>query len=570
MTLQYLPLSVRKQLCTVVLLLACVRVAEFYPSGAVGASCGSMTPVHRSYSSQGTTAPYTVTADRDSFMNGDEITVTLRASSSAFTGFMLQARAVGGTTPVGSFSVNTADAQLLTCNGQSGSAVSHTSSSQKTTIQIKWKAPTSGNLQNIEFMGTFVRSFSVFWVGVKSAQIRYNGSSSGNSEVLSSNLVSSTGCGVSKVCFSQPSNCDPAVTTNCYFVSAIMSGSAVQYEMSGQSDGYMALGLSDDQEMGNDDIYICGKSSNGSIQVQRAHSTGTVMPDILSLGDVSDIKTSDMNGVISCSFTSRNPITTVRSTRSTPSYFIMLARGPTANGVIRIHPVTPFVTRTKVDISSPQVVTTQGLPSRVKAHGSLMLIAWMFTGSLGMLIARYMKAFHRGSGCCGKDLWFVCHLTLMIFTVIATSIGFIIAFPNGHWSGEAHDVIGCLVIILTLAQPFIAIFRCAPQHQWRFVFNWAHCFIALAVKGLAVAGIFTGLGRVDHTEDQWLVKVMGGYVGWEALLYVLLDLQKRWVDKDPSGSGVSDLKSTETILLIVYFLGNFAFLVALLVGIDSS
>lgn len=35
-----------------------------------------------------------------------------------------------------------------------------------------------------------------------------------------------------------------------------------------------------------------------------------------------------------------------------------------------------------------------------------MLIAWMFTASTGMMIARYLKAA-MGEGCCRKDSWFV-------------------------------------------------------------------------------------------------------------------------------------------------------------------
>lgn len=63
--------------------------------------------------------------------------------------------------------------------------------------------------------------------------------------------ISSANCGVTKVCFSQPSNCDPAVSASCYFMSAMMlaGGTAVQYEMTGPYEGYIAFGFSDDQKM---------------------------------------------------------------------------------------------------------------------------------------------------------------------------------------------------------------------------------------------------------------------------------------------------------------------------------
>lgn len=64
--------------------------------------------------------------------------------------------------------------------------------------------------------------------------------------------ISSADCGVTKVCFSQPSNCDPTVNADCYFMSARMlspSDAAFHYEMTGPSDGYISFGFSHDQMM---------------------------------------------------------------------------------------------------------------------------------------------------------------------------------------------------------------------------------------------------------------------------------------------------------------------------------
>ena len=42
-----------------------------------------------------------------------------------------------------------------------------------------------------------------------------------------------------------------------------------------------------------------------------------------------------------------------------------------------------------------------------------------------------------------------------------------------------------------------------------------------------MAAIFTGLLMFDRSEDQALVKVMGGFVGWEAALYLSYELYSR-------------------------------------------
>uniref|UniRef100_A0A4W5JGF0 Zgc:163022 n=1 Tax=Hucho hucho TaxID=62062 RepID=A0A4W5JGF0_9TELE len=563
-----------------IVLLPCVlRSVRCYSSGKVTGACVHMTPQHTKGAQQ-SLAPFSVTTDRFSFKEGDEIIVRLLAGSTPFIGFMLQAREVGGSSPLGSFTVTSGEAQLLTCNGLPNSAVSHTSGSPKSSIQGIWRAPTSGNLNSIQFSASFVKDFSTFWVGVRSSPVTYNISAAppANSTSITSTTSSSskfsnssTGCGSTKVCFNQPLNCVPGVSPDCYVLSAMTSpgDTAVQLEMTGPSDGYIAIGFSDDRRMGNDDIYICGRDSGGLIQLQHAFSTGKKTPEILPLGNVSDVKSSVNNSIISCSFTTMNPISTQRSGGSSSLYYLMIVHGPSNNGIIDFHTGT-FISDTKVDISNPQVVTSEKEPPIIKAHGSLMLIAWMTTGSLGMIIARYLKGVAKGKHYFGKDVWFLAHVSLMTLTVAATIIAFILAFSEvGGWSGGAHPVLGCIVMILAFFQPIAAMFRCGPQHHWRFLFNWSHALNAVAIKGLAVAAIFTGLSYFNTSEDSWLLKVMGGFVGWEATLYILLEVHMRWKRNDHAESA-SESTRMELLLLVLFFLGNIAFLVALLVGIGSS
>ncbi|XP_026869089.2 putative ferric-chelate reductase 1 [Electrophorus electricus] len=550
-----------------IILFACVRIVECYKNGLISSACGSMAPNHGS-SAQTSAAPYSVTVDKTSYSAGDAVTVTLSAKSGTFLGFLLEARLIGGSTPFGSFSSAGTGAQLLACSGQHSAAVSHSSPTPKSQIQSIWKAPTSGNLNNIQFSATFVQAYSSFWVGVKSAQVTY---STGNG-TTAMNGISSAGCGITKTCVSQPSNCDPFTNSNCYFMSAmpLSDGSGFNFEIFGPSNGYVAIAFSDDQQMGNDDIYICGKNSQGNIQLQHAFSTGTTTPTTIRMGNVTNFNASFTNGVISCSFTSRNSISTTRSSASTNSYYIFLANGPVdQNGVIQIHPNTPIISSAKIDLYSPQVLGGEQYPAIVKAHGCLMLISWMTTGSVGMLIARYLKKTTRGTRCCGKDFWFVAHMLLMLLSVAATIIAFILVFSYAQdWAGGAHPVLGCMVMILSLVQPTAAMFRCGPQHERRFIFNWAHAINALAIKALAVAAIFTGLILVDPSQDGWLPKVMGGFVAWEALFFLFLDIHQKWTEKDVDGDDYGQIRP-EVLIMLAFFLGNVAFLVTLLVGIGN-
>ncbi|XP_030599625.1 putative ferric-chelate reductase 1 [Archocentrus centrarchus] len=588
----------------VVLLLVCTGpLVRGYPSGLVTDSCGDMRPSHSGASPQTAPSPFTVTTGQRSYNLGEDVKVELLGpASTLFTGFLLEAREVGSQTPVGSFAIPAGAAQLLSCSQKPNSAVSHTSRFRSNYIQVTWRSEPSGDMKAVQFHASFVRNYQTFWVDVTSPVLTFtNGSAvgstgasstpsststptttthnTGNGNIQPSPLANSAGsissadCGVTKVCFSRPSNCDPAVSAACYFMSATLlpGGAAVRYEMTGPFEGYVSFGFSDDRIMGNDDIYICGTDSNGLVGVQHAFSTGQKAPLILPLGNVYNITASKRDNVISCSFTSTNTVSTQRTSGFNQTYFLLFAHGRSSSGQIQIHS-DAFSSTDKIDISKPLVVGKGACPPIIKAHGSLMLIAWMTTGSLGMMVARYLKKMVKGGKLCDKDVWFVVHVGAMSVTVVATSIAFILVFSYAQdWAGGAHSVLGCLVMILSFIQPIGAMLRCGPQHQLRNLFNWSHFLNAVVIKAIAVAAIFTGLDLIDST-NEWLMKVMGGFLGWEALFYIVLEVHDwRFKHTDSAPAQLeSALVKGDGLLIGLFFLGNLCFLVALLVGIGTS
>uniref|UniRef100_A0A8C8VE31 Ferric-chelate reductase 1 n=1 Tax=Pelusios castaneus TaxID=367368 RepID=A0A8C8VE31_9SAUR len=533
-----------------------------FPGGNISVACDSMLPNHGNSVLQTTLAPYNISTSATSFNPGDKIRVGLGGiDSSSFKGFLLQARAVNGNGIVGTFQIIDPNTQGLLCNAVQNSSVSHTNPNSKLNVTAVWIAPSGTG--NVEFRATVVQNFSVFWA-VRSQTLV---SSSSNTDSTSGR----EGCGTHKFCFSSSTGCnldDP----NCYFMSSeAQGGDAFKFEMSGHSDGYIAIGFSDDTQMGNDDIYICGKNAEGQIEVQHAFSTGRTAPRILPLGDVQSIVTSYNNGIISCSFITKNAIST-QSKAASSLYFIFLAYGPSSAGQIQEHSRTPFITPQKVNISNYEAVGgTSSTRPIVKAHGALMLIAWMTTGSIGMIFARYLKKAFRKT-LLGKDIWFPIHLSLMGISVAETIIAFILIFvATMGWSSdkETHAILGCIVMILSFFQPVIAFFRPSPQNKRRFIFNWFHALNAFVIKILAVAAIFLGLQMLDSSPSQWMAKTMGGFVGWEALAYVMLDANAWMKNKEKYKDPQKKIK-IEMVLFLIYTCGNLAFLIALLVGIGKS
>ncbi|XP_078074915.1 putative ferric-chelate reductase 1 isoform X2 [Mustelus asterias] len=591
----------RRHTCFVLVLITATFLVcvSGYPHGQVSSSCASMLPSHLENTQQTSDPPYQVIASNSSFNPGDIIQVTLRGKSgTTFKGFLLEARTAepsSSGTPLGTFRTTSSDAQLLDCNiegvNYKSSAVSHTSGSSKSEVTVNWNASDAGNIQ---FRATFVQKFATFWSQVKSqtltrsvASVSPTTSNSNTATSVSPTKtsllstvtqsqgiqISSDGCGTTKFCFRIHSQCNPATQSRCHFMSSTpLDNGGVRFEMSGRATGYISIGFSDDKKMGNDDIYICGMDNSGNIQVQHAYSTGKVLPRTEPLGEVDNIHVANVNGVIQCSFNTRNNISMV-SRAANNQYYLFFAYGPSDNGQILKHPKIPYISEEKVDIRVIQSISGHRKKSiLIKTHSALMLIAWMTTGSIGMIIAKFFKGIGGSKKIFGKNIWFQLHLYLMVLTVAATIIGFVLVFVDKkHWSHHsgAHPVLGCIVMGLTLIQPIVAICRPAPDHKRRFIFNRFHSIMALAIKCLSVATLFLGFNLINITENRWPVKVLGGFVGWEVLLYSTLCVIC-FIKEKALYVTLKKKVEPDFLLFIVYLCGNLAFLIALLVAIGQT
>ncbi|XP_069825141.1 putative ferric-chelate reductase 1 [Dendropsophus ebraccatus] len=526
-----------------------------YPNGQISASCDNMLPVHGNNGPQSSVSSYIITVSNKTFSPGDVITVTITSTSGidTFKGFLLEARSVGGNWINGKFTTTDSNAQILTCGTQPNAAVSHTNNNLKTSITASWTAPQGAG--PVLFRATVLNTYSTFWTGVQS-------------DIIEALQISSTTCGSQKFCLTSPTSCSPT-NSSCLFMSSAPTSSGYVFEMSGPTTGYVAIGFSDDTTMANDDVYICTKNSSGYIQVQRGYTTGTVAPTISSNNSAGSIVSSYNNGVLQCSFITTSGISIQQQSTSNPSYYVFLVSGPSnPDGSILKHTKT-LISSSKVDLSSFLTTGAQSGRSKViLAHGSLMLVAWMTTGGIGMIMARYMKSA-AAKPVLGKAVWFQAHFSLMILTVILTIIAFIMVFVNaGDWSGGAHPVLGCIVMILSFFQPIVAFFRPEPKSEKRFIFNWGHSINALVIKILAVAAIFLGLTIVDSSSNQWMPKVMGGFFAWEVLFYIILETNMRL---NASKETDEDKKvHIEKGALMIFVSGNLAFVIALLVGIGQS
>ncbi len=91
----------------------------------------------------------------------------------------------------------------------------------------------------------------------------------------------------------------------------------------------------------------------------------------------------------------------------------------------------------------------------IKAHGAIMVLAWVFCSSVGVIVSRYYKDMWPNSGILGERVWFQLHRILQGLCVGLTLLAVILAliFCEGYsdvtsYPDYIHPILGFIVLIL--------------------------------------------------------------------------------------------------------------------------
>ncbi|XP_028331000.1 putative ferric-chelate reductase 1 [Gouania willdenowi] len=224
----------------------------------------------------------------------------------------------------------------------------------------------------------------------------YSGSSGNNAltSVTAAPLpesVNRDGCSESRLCASEPADCDPSTSSNCFFLSADQKiGRNFSIELSGQAAGYIAVTFSTDNTLGGHDItYICAADGSTVVLI-----TATFNNDVLivTLLDVSEGKGRVDGNTIQCSFCVVLPesSTRVRSLASalhTGSYNATSGALGTPNTVIKTNQLdftnaNATVTNTLTSNSTTATPTTSSYAPTL--HHSLLQTLLVTLAVLGL------------------------------------------------------------------------------------------------------------------------------------------------------------------------------------------
>ncbi|XP_051521432.1 uncharacterized protein LOC127422111 [Myxocyprinus asiaticus] len=175
---------------------------------------------------------------------------------------------------------------------------------------------------------------------------------------MSLETISKDNCKRDRACFSTPPTCNPAAQGSCFFVSTrAVYGNAnnLTFELSGESNGYIAVGLSRDNREGDGDtVYSCA-NNNGIVKFTRATLNNSRLTQDNAFNPRS-FRGSVNRSKIQCTFIA--PGLSNRSVLAAyTGAFLFFFTGNFTNGSLQ-SPITLLVTNRSVDLSNPNSTDT--------------------------------------------------------------------------------------------------------------------------------------------------------------------------------------------------------------------
>ncbi|XP_014245063.1 putative ferric-chelate reductase 1 homolog [Cimex lectularius] len=237
-----------------ILFLAELCFVSSYKSGAPVSMCASMTPSHAGVTPQKTSSPYKLVVSKT-----EDETYIVDIQGSRFAGFLIQARKnISVPESVGTFTTYPDYVKTLNCNGINN-AITHTHNKLKDGVEAEWEAPEDFAGQ-VTFIGTVVANYTTFWTNVLSSPIEVEGSDTspvpGESSGTDIPQALYQDCGIRKNCLGFPHDC--IEQKNCRAIVAVSRDKQEYvFEMMALQSKYVAVGLSEDEKMGADQVVEC-------------------------------------------------------------------------------------------------------------------------------------------------------------------------------------------------------------------------------------------------------------------------------------------------------------------------
>ncbi|KAL3869161.1 hypothetical protein ACJMK2_041872 [Sinanodonta woodiana] len=491
---------------------------------------------------------------------GLDVNVNLISTSSrSFRAFMIQARRTNSTAstiePIGHFiPLENRDQYEQQCTSPTGlgTALVYIGTKPLTQVRLAWQPPQTPE-GHIEFRATFVENEKNVWVKEKSARALYDPTRPYQTRKNWLNIIPPidpiqvSGCGSDKGCYREPANC-PELECE-YLFTWSERGNVINFEMSAITDGfndrYFAVGFSKDIYMGEDLVIACvHNASTGYTEIYQAYNENEGKRNRLLNNPKAGIINSTAegsynNGRLRCRF-SREIAPNDEEVGSFPltdeSFHIFMARGYAPNGHIKRHGLNvghlPIASPYKVSLKSNEDVSGRARYHLVKAHGCIMLLAWVFFAPIGLIWMKYYTTMWPNSRLCGQRYW-VSHFSCTAMVVLLVIISIICIFVEvGGYSQfpelpqKAHPILGLIVFCCVLLIPIIGLFRCPEGTCCRIIMNWIYWLLWTVAFCLAIPNLFIGLDFGKANTPWWATWIICIYFIFNLVCEIILEVHQ--------------------------------------------
>jgi hypothetical protein len=166
----------------------------------------------------------------------------------------------------------------------------------------------------------------------------------------------------------------------------------------------------------------------------------------------------------------------------------------------------------------------------IRAHGSLMVIAWMLFACVGTFTARYMfHGFPENAG----FYWFEIHQICMSLTWILSISSVLVQFvgvgsapilSKYRYGKNPHALIGLVAVMLMFIQPFMGFLRPTPMSRKRDIFNRIHHFIGTVATLLSLIAIVSGTFLEASRQPKEAKMLSVGFLAYYVFCHIIMTL----------------------------------------------
>ena len=308
------------------------------------------------------------------------------------------------------------------------------------------------------------------------------------------------------------------------------NSSFVDFYLSAPVQGYVAVGFSKDSVMGEDDVIGCKRDpQTGAISVVNAwnpapqHAANVRDPSQHGVCQYSH-GTIYRNGRLGCKFSRYiAPVNPDYDYDLNNSYFLFLARSDNGSSPHFLkHDETPLISYFPVNVLRDNTTSGGYIPrgGLIKAHGVLMMFAWLFIYVLIFLLGAGILRKQNLFDISRENWWFKTFRALSIMTIVVMVIGIILVIIANRNNGSygflpsspcgfafSHAVMGYITPLSVVA--YLVPFHCfiSSTRSKSFVHTMAVLFglcFFLAISLVIMSGIFglnlfqSGCALVDN------------------------------------------------------------------------